>query len=275
MAVVVNNKPKHIFTYQTKCLINNKTYIGYHSTNNMNDGYIGCGIRSQAYANAAEKHGTKSPLIRAVVKHGYKNFITIPLCFFNTVEEAKEEERFLVTAKYINNNSNYNAQIGGKGGFPFSVDDTRCDLIINDYMSGMKKNDVMVKHGISHSVMYKITKKYNIKNRKQVESFITTNIQNWIKNNSCKYIDMYIKREITKESILKEIPFDLYKNNFLKGIKQDPLIYLINSSNEKIPISSSSELRIHTGIDKARIGLAIKFTKRGKDYRGFDFELNS
>lgn len=270
-----NSKPIYIFTYQTKCLINNKTYIGYHSTSNINDGYIGCGIRSQAYANATKKYGTKSPLISAVVKHGYKNFITIPLCFFDTIEEAKEEERFLVTAKYINNNSNYNAQIGGNGGTPFSVDDDRCDLIIKDFMSGMKKNDVMIKHNITHSVMYKITKKYNIKNRVQTESYITTNIQNWIKNNSDKYIDMYIKRKITKESILKEIPFDLYRNNFLKGIKQDPLIYLIKNNNEKIPIGSSNELRTHTGIDKARIGLAIKFTKRGKDYRGFNFELNS
>lgn len=40
----VLSKKKYYYVYQTVNLINGKTYIGVHGTNNMKDGYIGCGI---------------------------------------------------------------------------------------------------------------------------------------------------------------------------------------------------------------------------------------
>lgn len=52
------------FTYQTKNLINGKTYIGVHSTHNLNDGYIGCGIKRQSDADYDKKYGKNgSPFI--------------------------------------------------------------------------------------------------------------------------------------------------------------------------------------------------------------------
>lgn len=87
------------FTYQTKNLINGKTYIGAHSTDNLNDGYLGSGIALQ----------------QAIKKYGYENFISIPLAFFDTAKEAFEEEKWLVDKNWISNNYNYNLAIGGKG----------------------------------------------------------------------------------------------------------------------------------------------------------------
>lgn len=85
------------YVYQTKNLINGKTYIGRHSTNNLNDGYIGSG----------------KMLKRAIQKHGKENFECIPLCHFDTHEESIEEEKFLVTREYCKDKNNYNIVEGG------------------------------------------------------------------------------------------------------------------------------------------------------------------
>jgi len=104
------------FTYQTKNLINGKTYIGVHSTNNLNDGYIGCGIKRQSDTDYDKKYGKNgSPFIRAVVKYGYENFQMEPLCFFPDAKSAYEEEQYLVDAVWINNSDNYNVTLGGQG----------------------------------------------------------------------------------------------------------------------------------------------------------------
>lgn len=42
------------FIYKTTNLTNNKAYVGQHSTNNLDDGYLGSGV---ALLNAVEKYG--------------------------------------------------------------------------------------------------------------------------------------------------------------------------------------------------------------------------
>ena len=90
-------KLKYHYTYQTKNLINGKTYIGRHSTNNLNDGYLGSG----------------KMLKRAIQKYGKENFECIPMCYFDTYEESVEEEKFLVTIEYCKDKNNYNIVEGG------------------------------------------------------------------------------------------------------------------------------------------------------------------
>tara|TARA_R110000823_G_scaffold312855_1_gene439916 strand:+ start:430 stop:981 length:552 start_codon:yes stop_codon:yes gene_type:complete len=88
---------KYIYTYQTKNLLNGKTYIGVHSTNKANDSYLGSGIL----------------LAKAIEKYGKSVFKKEILDFFNTKEEAYLEEAFLVTEETVKDNSNYNLGIGG------------------------------------------------------------------------------------------------------------------------------------------------------------------
>jgi len=93
------------FTYQTKNLINGKTYVGVHSTDNLQDGYIGSG----------------KILKQAVKKYGKLNFVCTPLSFFDTKKEAYEEEKFLVDEIWVNESSNYNQCLGGEGGIKYQV----------------------------------------------------------------------------------------------------------------------------------------------------------
>jgi len=88
------------FTYQTKNLVNGKTYIGVHSTNNLDDGYIGSG----------------KLLKKAIAKYGIEKFNCTTLCFFETAEEAYEEEEYLVNVDWVSCNKNYNLVVGGVGG---------------------------------------------------------------------------------------------------------------------------------------------------------------
>lgn len=85
------------FTYQTKNNLNGKTYVGVHSTKNLNDGYLGSGIA----------------LKKAIKKYGKENFTMIPLVFFDNRDEALEEEAFIVDLKWVNDNNNYNLSGGG------------------------------------------------------------------------------------------------------------------------------------------------------------------
>ena len=97
---------KYHYVYQTKNLINGKTYIGRHSTNNLNDGYIGSG----------------KMLKRAIKKYGKENFECIAMCYFDTYEESVEEEKFLVTREYCKNSNNYNIVEGGSNPIMYGED---------------------------------------------------------------------------------------------------------------------------------------------------------
>ena len=88
------------FVYKITNLINNKIYIGVHSTDILDDGYLGKG----------------SLIVKAVKKYGKENFKRDILKFFNTREEAFEEERKLVDKDFILLESNYNLKTGGEGG---------------------------------------------------------------------------------------------------------------------------------------------------------------
>lgn len=72
---------KYNYTYITTNLINGKQYVGDHSTNNLNDNYLGSGINIQ----------------RAIKKYGKENFERKILEKFETKEQAFDAQE-----KYIN-----------------------------------------------------------------------------------------------------------------------------------------------------------------------------
>lgn len=101
---------KYHFVYQTTNIINGKSYIGVHSTSNLNDGYLGCGFY-RGYN--VSKHKGKRGLKGAIAKYGVDNFYMSPIEFFNTPEEAYKEEKRLVNKYWVMSDSNYNLATGG------------------------------------------------------------------------------------------------------------------------------------------------------------------
>lgn len=91
---------KYHYVYIITNKINHKFYIGKHSTNNLDDGYMGSG---KVIKNATQKYGLE-------------NFNKRILCFCDSAEDALEIEKFLVTENLIKREDCYNANIGGKGG---------------------------------------------------------------------------------------------------------------------------------------------------------------
>lgn len=89
------------FIYRTINNVNGKSYIGKHSTDRLDDGYIGSGIL----------------LAKAINKYGKNNFSReiIELC--ENDNELNEREKFWIE-KYdcVNSNDYYNISFGGEGG---------------------------------------------------------------------------------------------------------------------------------------------------------------
>ena len=87
--------------YKTTNLINGKIYIGYHSTENPNDDYLGSG----------------KLLNQAIEKNGADKFIKQVLYTFTSKEEALQKERQLVSEDFISRKDTYNIKLGGEGGW--------------------------------------------------------------------------------------------------------------------------------------------------------------
>lgn len=90
---------KYHVVYKTTNLINNKIYIGLHSTNKIDDNYLGSGW----------------VLKSAIKKYGKENFIKEILFTFKTRKEARVKESELVNECFCKRPDTYNLTVGGMG----------------------------------------------------------------------------------------------------------------------------------------------------------------
>ena len=92
------NKQKYHYFYKITNNINNKFYYGIHSTNNLNDGYMGSGKR----------------LHYAYKKYDIENFTKEILKFFNSRKEASDYEAEVVTETLVKKDDCYNVALGSE-----------------------------------------------------------------------------------------------------------------------------------------------------------------
>ena len=97
----INEVKKYHFIYKTTNLLNNKYYVGMHSTSNLKDGYLGSGKR----------------LRYSIRKYGESNFKLEILEFFFTREELIKREKELVNEDLIKDSNCLNLKPGGSGGW--------------------------------------------------------------------------------------------------------------------------------------------------------------
>ena len=98
---MARKEKKYHYIYKITCLKNERYYIGMHSTDNLEDGYMGGGKRIK---NSVKKHG----------KDAHRKEI---LEFFESREDLRNREIQLVNEELINDPMCMNLNLGGDGGW--------------------------------------------------------------------------------------------------------------------------------------------------------------
>jgi hypothetical protein len=91
---------KYHYIYKTTCLITKKFYIGMHSTDNLNDGYLGSG----------------KILSYSIAKYGKANHVCEILEYLPNREALNDREKEIVNEDLLNHPLNINLVYGGSGG---------------------------------------------------------------------------------------------------------------------------------------------------------------
>ena len=91
---------KYHYIYKTTCKVTGKFYVGMHSTDNLEDGYIGSGKR----------------LWRSIRKHGLENHEREILEFLPNRSSLKNREKEIVNEQFLEDPMCMNLQTGGGGG---------------------------------------------------------------------------------------------------------------------------------------------------------------
>jgi group I intron endonuclease len=89
------------YIYKTTNRLNGKYYVGMHSTNNINDGYIGSGDR----------------LRKSIRKYGKENFKFEIVEYLPNRSSLKDREREMITEDLLNDKMCMNLCLGGSGGY--------------------------------------------------------------------------------------------------------------------------------------------------------------
>lgn len=95
------NQRKFHFIYKTTCSVNQKFYYGMHSTDNLDDGYLGSGTY----------------LAKAIRRYGRDKFSLEILEFLPSRELLKQREKELITEETLKDSQCMNLVIGGNGEF--------------------------------------------------------------------------------------------------------------------------------------------------------------
>lgn len=103
---------KYHVIYKTTCKVNNKYYVGMHSTNNLDDGYLGSG----------------KYLWNSIKKHGKENFEFEILEFFDNRKDLRKREETLVNEDLLQDPLCMNLKTGGDGGFVNEAHQMKCSL---------------------------------------------------------------------------------------------------------------------------------------------------
>ena len=102
---IYGTRKKYHYIYKTTNLLSGRYYVGMHSTDDLNDGYVGSGKRLKA----------------SIKKHGIENHQFEILEFVDSREELAAREGQLVTMKEVLSKDCMNLKVGGIGGFPLSA----------------------------------------------------------------------------------------------------------------------------------------------------------
>lgn len=114
------------YLYEIKNKVNNKVYVGVHTTKNINDGYMGSG----------------SLISKAIKKYGLENFTKKILEVFDSEERMYERELEIVNSQFVSRNDTYNLVCGGRGGWLKSNETISIKKIKDENWYNSLKNNI-------------------------------------------------------------------------------------------------------------------------------------
>ena len=109
--------------YKTVNMTNNKFYIGKHSTDDLDDGYLGSGLLLKA----------------AIEMYGKENFKREILHCFSSDDDAVAMEKKLVNEELLSNPYCYNIALGGCGGNLGPEVNKKIGIKMSEILSGIPK----------------------------------------------------------------------------------------------------------------------------------------
>jgi group I intron endonuclease len=109
---MARKEKKYHYIYKTTNQINGKFYIGMHSTDNLNDGYLGSGTR----------------LWHSIKYYGKENFEINILEYFPNRSLLKERERYLINDDLLKDPMCMNLTYGGEGGGIIFTDEIKAKI---------------------------------------------------------------------------------------------------------------------------------------------------
>ncbi len=116
---------KYHFIYKTTNLLSGKYYIGMHSTDNLEDGYMGSGKRLRYSINKYGKESHKREILE----------------FLDSREELKKKEREIVSLNEIAKKECMNIMLGGQGGFVSEEVQKKRSIAANKALNEKMKTD--------------------------------------------------------------------------------------------------------------------------------------
>lgn len=205
---------KYNYFYKITNLLNDHYYYGIHSTNNLNDGYMGSGTRLKYAFN----------------KYGLENFSKEILKFFKTREELANYESEIVSENLIHDLNCYNISYGGE---TWNTLDTvsvidkdgnkfRCKYDDPQYLSGEWKG---ITTGLVPVINIETNKKYAIPRDEYYnnkDKYKTLDSRIYVKNKDDKKDNFFL---VTKEE---------YRNNKDKYISLNSLYVNVKDKNGNI-----------------------------------------
>ena len=131
---------KYHYIYKTVNTINNKFYIGMHSTDNLEDDYIGSG----------------TVLARSIRKYGKENFVKEILEYFPDRDSLREREGEIVNEDFVNDKMCMNVKLGGeKGNFGTTMPNRKSSPLSESHKSNISKGNIGKNTGAPKSEEHK------------------------------------------------------------------------------------------------------------------------
>lgn len=150
---MARKEKQYHFIYKTTNLLNGKYYYGMHSTDDLNDGYLGSGKRLRYSIN----------------KHGKENHVREIIEFLPNRILLAEREKEIVNLNEIANEDCLNLMIGGEGGFVSDEQQKQRSIIASNVRLKKMKEDKIFYENFCKAISAGVSKAYalnKIKKRK-------------------------------------------------------------------------------------------------------------